>query len=83
MTKKVIQVPMDEKILKSLNLLSKKQKRARAELIRNACNDYLKKLEDEELDRIYRESYERIPESTELAEAQVSVLGKILPKETW
>ena len=83
MAKKVIQVPFDEALLDELNQISKKQKRTRAELIRQACNDYLKKREEEELDRIYRHGYERIPESTELAEAQVSILSKILPKETW
>ncbi len=83
MAKKVIQVPFDESLLDELNQISKKQKRTRADLVRQACKDYLKKREEEELDRIYRHGYKSIPESAEIAGAQISILSKILPTETW
>lgn len=44
MAKKVIQVPVDEALLDALNRLSKKQNKARSELIRQACEQYLRQL---------------------------------------
>ena len=83
MAKKVIQVPVDEELLKALDQLSKKQRKARSELIRQACQRYLTQVEYEELDKLYQQGYERVPEEMELGEAQVAVAGQILPKETW
>ena len=42
MAKKVIQVPVDEEPLKDLDNLSKKQRKPRSELIRQACLRYLR-----------------------------------------
>ena len=83
MTKKVIQVPVNEELLKNLNNLSRKQRKSRSEVIREACVIYLARVKEEEMDRIYREGYKRIPETTEIAEAQEAMLGEILPKESW
>jgi metal-responsive CopG/Arc/MetJ family transcriptional regulator len=76
--KKVIQVPVDEKLLTALDKLSRKQSKARSEIIRRACQRYLEQVESEELDRIYQQGYERIPEDTETGEAQVSITSEIL-----
>lgn len=83
MTKRVIQVPVDEGLLTALDRLSRKQRKARAELIRHACQRYLEQVESEELDRLYRKGYERLPEEPELGEAQVALACEILPKESW
>ena len=83
MAKKVIQVPVDEELLKALDRLSRRQGRARAELIRSACLSYLTRVEQEELDRRYREGYRRIPEEPGLGEAQSALAGQILPGENW
>lgn len=83
MVKKVIQVPVDEELLTALDQLSSKQRKARSELIRQACQRYLAQMESEELDRLYQQGYERLPEEPELGEAQVSLISKILPRETW
>jgi metal-responsive CopG/Arc/MetJ family transcriptional regulator len=83
MIKKVIQVPVDQELLIALDHTSKKQNKARAELIREACECYLEKVESEELDRLYEQGYERLPEESELGEAQVAVAGEILPGESW
>jgi len=50
---KVIQAPVDKELLKDLNSLSKRQHKARAELICLACLSYLKRLKEEELDKVY------------------------------
>lgn len=83
MTKKVIQVPVDEELLKDLNSLSKKWRKARSELIRQACLRYLRQVESEELDKLYRQGYKRVPEESEVGEIQVAISGEILPRESW
>ena len=83
MVKKVIQVPVDEKLLTALDKLSRKQSQARSEIIRRACQHYLEQMESEELDKIYQQGYERIPEDVEIGEAQVSIAGEILSEESW
>ena len=83
MAKKVIQVPVDEELLNDLNNLSKKQRKARAELIRQACLRYLQQVEYEELDRLYQQGYMRIPEEPEAGEIQIAVSGEVLSKESW
>ena len=83
MIKKVIQVPVDEMLLKDLDNVSKKQRKARSELIRQACLIYLQKAKDEELDRIYQQGYMRIPEEPEMGETQVAMSGEFLSKESW
>ena len=83
MVKKVIQVPVDEKLLKDLDRLSKKQRKARSELIRQACLRYLQQVESEELDRLYQQGYRRVPEEPETGETQVAISGEYLSKESW
>jgi len=83
MAKKVIQVPVDEGLLKELDNLSKKQSKARSELIRQACLSYLRQVEREELDRIYQQGYMRIPEEPGTGEIQVAISGEFMTKESW
>jgi metal-responsive CopG/Arc/MetJ family transcriptional regulator len=83
MAKTVIQVPVDEELLKKLDNMSKKKKKARAEVIRQACQKYLKDDETKELDRIYQDGYRRVPETTETGESQLAMLKDILPDEEW
>ena len=83
MTKKVIQVPVDEELLKNLNSLSKKQRKTRSAVIREACVIYLARVKEEELDRIYREGYKRIPETPEMGEVGATLLAERLSKESW
>jgi mRNA interferase MazF len=81
MVKKVIQVPVGEGLLGALDRMSRQQNRARAELIREACQAYLARLEAEELDRLYKQAYERLPEDVKLLEVQVTVAAEILSGE--
>ncbi|MDO8578737.1 MAG: ribbon-helix-helix protein, CopG family [Dehalococcoidales bacterium] len=83
MVKKVIQVPVDEELLTSLDKLSKKQCKARSVLIREACQHYLAQVETDELDRLYQQGYERLPEEPEVGDAQIALVGEILPRESW
>ncbi len=83
MVKKVIQVPVDEQLLKNLDSLSKRQRKARAEVIREACLHYLTQVENEELDTLYKRGYKRIPEEPEVGEVQITVSGEVLSRESW
>lgn len=83
MAKKVIQVPIDNELLEALDQLSKKQCRTRSELIRRACQHYLREMEDEELDRRYQQGYEAVPEESDAGEAQVALASEVVPKESW
>lgn len=83
MAKKVIQVPVDEELLKNLNTLSKKQCKTRSELIRQACLSYLQRVKDEDMDKIYQLGYKKVPEEPEMGEIQVSISGEFLPRESW
>lgn len=83
MAKKVIQVPVDEELLKDLDDLSKKQRKSRSELIRQACLIHLQQVEHEELDRIYQQGYIRVPEEPDTGEAQIAMAGEIISRESW
>jgi len=83
MAKKVVQVPIDEQLLTALDRTSRKQHKARAELIREACECYLEQVEAEELDRLYQKGYERLPEESKLGEAQIAVAHEIFAEESW
>ncbi len=83
MAKKVIQVPVDEGLLKDLDDLSKKQHKSRSELIRQACLRYLQEIEHRELDRLYQQGYARIPEEPGTGEIQIAMSGEVLTKESW
>ena len=86
MRKKIIQVPVDEKLLKELDLLSKQQQKPRAEVIREACARYVAETEEAEADRKYIESYKNMPETQEekeWAELGGKMLAKFHPEEKW
>ena len=83
MAKKIIQVPMDEHLIDTLNVSSKKRGRARAEFIRLACQQYLKQVEYEQMDEVYRKGYERLPEEPLLAESQAALAGQVINEESW
>ena len=83
MVKKVIQVPVDRELLDCLDRVSRKQKRARAELIREACLSYLRLVEEEESDAIYRLGYEKFPEKEAVGRAQIELSAGVLQEENW
>ncbi len=51
---KVIQVPMDENLLKAVNRKARASHSTRAALIRTACHEYLRRLDERELDTCSR-----------------------------
>jgi metal-responsive CopG/Arc/MetJ family transcriptional regulator len=83
MAKKVIQVPFDAELLEELDRISKRECKARAELIRDACREHLRRIEREEMDRVYRESYEKMPEPADAGMAEAEMLAEVLEEEPW
>jgi metal-responsive CopG/Arc/MetJ family transcriptional regulator len=78
---KVIQVPMDEGLLNSVNERAKSRRSTRAALIREACAEYLHRLDQQALDRKYVEGYRRKPESPSVGKLGEKMTGEVWPKE--
>lgn len=80
---KVIQVPMDEDLLREVTRTAKVQRATRAALIRKACQEFLRRLEEAELDRRYAEGYRRKPESPASGKLGEKMAAEVWPKEDW
>ncbi|MDR5703940.1 MAG: ribbon-helix-helix protein, CopG family [Armatimonadota bacterium] len=83
MSRKVIQVPMEEELLRVLDAMCQKKGRRRAEIIREACRMYLRRVEEESMEEAYIEGYQRFPEEPHLGEAQAAVADQVLALEEW
>ena len=80
---KVIQVPMEGKLLQAVNREAKVRRSTRAALIRKACEEYLRQIEEDELDRRYVEGYRRKPENPAWGKAGAKLAAQVWPKEVW
>jgi len=80
---RIIQVPIDERLLESLDSLAEERRQPRAALIREACRAYLSREDQRRLDETYVEGYRRIPEGPAVADAQEALAAEVLPAETW
>jgi hypothetical protein len=80
---KVIQVPMEEKLLQAVNRKAKARRSTRAALVRAACQEYLQRLDEHELDRRYVDGYRRKPERPALGETGAKLAAKVWPQEEW
>ncbi len=80
---KVIQVPMNEGLLRAVTRTAKARRATRAALIRKACEEYLRRIEEEELDRQYVEGYRRKPEKPAWGEVGSKMAAEVLTKEDW
>jgi hypothetical protein len=82
-TRKIIQVPIEEDLLKRIDATAGMVAESRAAFIRTACQQRLKSFEAKERDRLYVESHQRHPEDLDWAESSAKLLSKRLPKEKW
>ncbi len=80
---KVIQVPMEEELLRQVNRLARARRSTRAALIREACQEYLRRLKEEELERRYIEGYRRKPEDPAWGELGAKLATQVWPREDW
>jgi len=81
--KKIIQVPIEDDLLKRIDATAGVVAESRAAFIREACQQRLKSLRAKELDRVYMEGHRRQPEDLDWAESSINLLSKRLPKEKW
>ena len=81
--KKIIQVPIEDDLLKRIDATAGVVAESRAAFIRAACQQRLKSLQAKELDRLYMEGHRSQPEDLDWAESSVQLLSKRLPKEKW
>ena len=82
-TKKIIQVPIEDDLLKRIDASANVVAESRAAFIREACQQRLKRLQARELDRLYMEGHRSQPEDLDWAESSAALLSKRLPKEKW
>lgn len=82
-SKKIIQVPIEDDLLKRIDATAGVVAESRAAFIREACQRRLKSLRAKELDRLYMAGHRRQPENLDWAESSAGLLSKRLPKEKW
>ena len=80
---KIIQVPIDQRLLAALDELSQAQGSSRSALIRRACHDYLERVRQETLDDAYEQGYRRVPEDSIIGRTQASLAEQVLSEESW
>jgi hypothetical protein len=80
-SKKIIQVPIEDDLLKRIDASAGVVAESRAAFIREACQQRLKSLRAQELDRLYMEGHRSQPENLDWAESSARLLSMRLPKE--
>lgn len=80
---KIVQVPMEDELLKRIDATAGIVAESRAAFIREACKLRLKTLQHKERDRLYIEGHQSRPEDLDWAESSAKLLSKRLPKEKW
>jgi hypothetical protein len=82
-SKKIIQVPIEDDLLKRIDASAGVVAESRAAFIREACQRRLKSLQAKGLDRLYVEGYRSQPEDIDWAKSSAQLLSERLPKEKW
>jgi len=80
---KVVQVPMDDRLLRAVSERARSRRSTRAALIREACVDFLHRLDQEALERKYVAGYRRKPESPRVGKLGEKMAGEVWSKENW
>lgn len=81
--KKIIQVPIEDDLLESIDATAGMVAESRAAFIREACKLRLKSLKAADLDRRYVEGYRKKPEDTPWGEMGAKLLARRLPRGKW
>ena len=80
---KVIKVPMEEDLFRHLAREAKARKVTRVALIHEACQHYLEKLRENDLDRQYVAGYRRQPASAAVGKIGERLNAEVWPREDW
>ncbi len=79
--KKIIQVPIEDTLLKRIDNTAGDVAESRSAFIREACKLRLRDLEARELERRYIAGYRKRPEEAALAKTGAKFLSRVLAKE--
>jgi metal-responsive CopG/Arc/MetJ family transcriptional regulator len=74
---------MEEHLLKEVTRKARRQGSTRSAWIRKACEEYLRKLEVQELERQYVEGYLRKPEHPAWGRVGAKLAAQVWPKGEW
>lgn len=80
---KTIQVPIEEKLLKTIDEKARLRFKNRSDFIRKACQQLINNLEEQEKENAYVKGYRKTPEKVHIAEASVKLASSVLKKGNW
>ena len=80
--KKIIQVPIEDELLKRIDASAGVVAESRSAFIREACQQRLKSLQVKQLDWLYMEGYRTQPEDLDWAESSARLLSNDCPKKS-
>ena len=80
---KAIQVPMEEELLKEVSEKARSGFKNRSAFIREACRQFIKKLEEKEKEEAYVRGYRKMPEKVDMAGVSAKLVTKVMEKENW
>jgi metal-responsive CopG/Arc/MetJ family transcriptional regulator len=74
----IVQVPVDAEFLSRVDETAGLVSESRAEFMREACRQRLKRIEEKELERRYVEGYRRVPEKDAWGKTAAKLLSRII-----
>ena len=80
---KTIQVPMEEGLLEKVNERMCFGFKNRSAFIREACNYFIKFLEEKRKEEVYVRGYRKIPEETRVAMTSSKLSSHVMSREKW
>ena len=80
---RIVQVTFHAELLKRIDAEAGLSAKSRASFILRACEQRLKHLQEDELDRQYREGHRRNPEDLGWAKSSANLFAKQLLEEDW
>jgi hypothetical protein len=80
---RIVQVPMDVRLLDAVDAAASRVAESRAAYIRAACQRRLRTEEAEALDRLYVEAYRRRPEKPAWGKLGAKLLARRLRDDAW
>ncbi|MGH7599660.1 MAG: ribbon-helix-helix domain-containing protein [bacterium] len=80
---KTIQIALDEGLLKEVDQAVANRFNNRAEFINKALTFFLRYLQEQQLDQVYKKGYEQIPEEPDMAQVSALLAGETMTRDDW
>ena len=78
-----VEVLLDACWLRAVDECARKMGYSRDQFIQTACQELVEQVDERELERIYCERMQEVPEDLEWADAGAKLAGQVLPREEW